>query len=93
MDAILINKEDISGKVDFVEQDVLLSKEARIMRQKKLEDAMRLGNGYKGKITLVFATNEGDRAVETTVWATTDSTVQLKGDVQIPIHSIRDVIV
>lgn len=93
MDAILINKEDIKDKVNFVQNDKLRNNETRSQLQKRLEDAMRLGNAYKGKITIVFATDEGDRAVETTVWAATENVVQLKGDVQIPIHSIKEVII
>ena len=93
MEANLIKKEDIKDKVHFVHAEVLNTDEARQERKRRLENAMRLGNGYKGKITIVFATDEGDLAVETTVWATTDSGVQLKGDVHIPIHSIREVII
>lgn len=92
MEPSTINKEDIKGKVRFPTADALSTKEAREERKKKLEKAMLLGNGYKGKIKIIFNTEEGERMVETTVWATTDSTIQLKGDVSIPIHAIRDVI-
>ncbi len=93
MEPSIINKEDIKGKVRFPAQDVLNSAEERKNRQRLLEHAMRLGNGYKGKIRIVFVTDEGERIVETTVWAATESNVQLKGDVSIPIHAIRAVIV
>lgn len=92
MEPALINKEEIKGKVRFPHSDVLSTNQAKDERKKKLEKAMLLGNGYKGKIKIVFATEDGERFVETTVWATTDTTVQLKGDVSIPIHAIRDVI-
>ena len=92
MEPFIINKEEIKGKVRFPTADVLATKEAREERKKKLDNAMLLGNGYKGKIKIIFHTDEGERMVETTVWATTDSTIQLKGDVSIPIHAIRDVI-
>lgn len=92
MEASAIKKEDIKGKVRFPHDDVLTKSEEQVERKRKLEKAMLLGNGFKGKIRIVFVTEDGDRMVETTVWATTDSSVQLKGDVSIPIHAIRDVI-
>lgn len=92
METTAINKEDIKGKVRFPNSDVLMTHEDRSERKRKLDRAMLLGNGFKGKIKIVFVTDQGDRMVETTVWATTDSSVQLKGDVSIPIHAIRDVI-
>ena len=93
MEPATINKEEIKGKVRFPSVDVLVTKEAKEERKKKLDKAKLLGNGYKGKIKIIFNTEEGERMVETTVWATTDSTIQLKGDVSIPIHAIRDVII
>lgn len=92
MNITLINKEDIRGKVEFPHDDVLLLPEEKRNREKRLHDAMTLGNAYKGKIRIVFATTEGDRAVETTVWAATEQNVQLKGDVNIPVRAIREVI-
>lgn len=92
MEPSTINKEEIKGKVRFPSSDILSSREEREERKKKLDKAMLLGNGYKGKIKIIFETEEGQRVVETTVWATTDTTIQLKGDVSIPIHAIRDVI-
>ncbi|MDX5320304.1 MAG: hypothetical protein LPK45_04405 [Bacteroidota bacterium] len=92
MGPAVINKEEIKGKVRFPNQEVLRSSQEIEDRKKKLERAMLLGNGYKGKIKIVFGTEEGDRVVETTVWATTESNIQLKGDVLIPIHAIKEVI-
>ena len=92
MEPSTINKEEIKGNVRFPGSDALSSREEREERKKKLDKAMLLGNGYKGKIKIIFETEDGQRAVETTVWATTDTTIQLKGDVSIPIHAIRDVI-
>jgi hypothetical protein len=93
MEAEKINKENIKEQVRFVHADVLSTRQERDERKRKLEQAMLLGNSYKGKIKIIFSTEEGDREVETTVWATTDSSVQLKGDVSIPIHAIRDVVI
>ncbi len=57
----------------------------------KLSDATRLGNEFKSKAAITFNTDKGLKKVETTVWLATDSHVQLKGDVIIPISSIEDI--
>jgi len=93
MKAELINKEDINESITFVNAEVFLDKDQIEARSLQLEKAMRLGNGYKGKIKIVFATSEGDKAVETTVWASTDLYVQLKADVSIPVNSIKEVLI
>jgi hypothetical protein len=93
MKAELINKEEINESITFVNAEVFLDKDQIEARSLQLEKAMRLGNGYKGKIKIVFATSEGDKAVETTVWAATDLYVQLKADVSIPVNSIKEVLI
>lgn len=91
-EALEIKKEDIEAQVHFAAAEVLVTKEAREKRIHDLEQAMLLGNAYKGKIKIVFATTEGPRFVETTVWAATEKNIALKGDVIIPVHSIIEVI-
>ena len=56
----------------------------------KLQYAVRLGNEFKGKTTIVFETTKGPRAVETTVWSVTENYLMLKGGVAIPLASIID---
>ena len=46
MEPATINKEEIKGKVRFPSVDVLVTKEAKEERKKKLDKAMLLGNGY-----------------------------------------------
>lgn len=84
----IIPKEDVN-KYHFVTYDVLDTKEARTERRQELEKAMILGNSEHVKIKIFFMTTEGLKEVETTVWATTDETVTLKGGVVIPITSIN----
>lgn len=86
----LIPKEEIN-RYKFVMNDVLQTDEERKIRQSQLEKAMILGNGYKGKIKIIFETQEGIKAVETTVWQTGQDNIMLKGGVNIPIRCIREV--
>lgn len=48
-----------------------------------------LGNGYKHKIKIGFHAIEGKFEVDTTIWATTEKYVVLKGGVSIPIQCIE----
>jgi len=86
----IIPKEDIH-KYHFVTYDVLDTNEARIERKQELEKAMILGNSEHVKIKIFFMTTDGMKEVETTVWATTDETITLKGGVVIPISSISKI--
>jgi len=92
MEAILVEKEQIAGKLEFPKHDVLSESNARLERETALQRATKLGNNYKGKIRLIFSTLSGDHVVETTVWASTEKNVQLKGGVLIPIHAIKEVV-
>lgn len=58
---------------------------------KELSYAVRLGNEFKGKTTITFATSEGPRTVETTVWSITEKYLHLKGGVILPLNSILEV--
>lgn len=88
----LITKEDIA-KYHFVHHDVLGTDEERRLRYADLSKAMILGNAHHGKIKVVFETEEGRKVVETTVWATDENEVLLKGGVTIPTKSIREVLI
>ncbi len=57
--------------------------------KKKLIEATRLGNAYKGKMRIEFEDDEGLKAVETTIWATGQKYICLKGGVWLPISRIR----
>ncbi|MFZ4862902.1 hypothetical protein ACL9RF_12010 [Sphingobacterium sp. Mn56C] len=86
MEAILIEKESIS-KYKIIAAENNRSEELR----SKLNDAQRLGNEFKAKVTLVFNTEDGPLRVETTVWSLTDKYVQIKSGVLIPLTSIISV--
>lgn len=85
-----IEKEDIP-KYQFVSYDVLEDKAERDARQADLQKAMVLGNGAQVKIAFVFQTTDGLKKVETTVWAATDASIQIKGGVSVPVHCIKEI--
>ncbi|MBS1658318.1 MAG: hypothetical protein K1X63_13775 [Chitinophagales bacterium] len=77
----------------FVNYEVLDSETEIEERKRLLDEAMILGNGEKQKVKMVFETNEGPIMVETTIWDTTDSHIELKHGVDVPICCIREVII
>lgn len=82
----LINKEDIANyKIIKATEDH--SKELR----QKLSNALRLGNEFKSKCSIDFQTSEGPKRIETTVWTLTDSYLQIKNGVVIPLNSLINV--
>jgi uncharacterized protein (UPF0248 family) len=85
-----IDKEKISGLI-FPKEEVLTSAQQRAHRQLDLEKATTLGNVEHTKIIIVFSDSEGLKEVNTTIWATTDTRIILKGGVVIPIHRIHEV--
>jgi hypothetical protein len=86
----LIAKEDIPN-FHCVTFDVLDTAEARAERKAELEKAMILGNSEHVKYKIIFTTTDGMKEVETTVWATTEDTITLKGGVVIPIAAINKI--
>lgn len=85
-----IEKENITS-LAFGNHDVLRDEQLKIQRNRKLKRAEKLGNAYKSKTKILFRSMKGLYRVETTVWATTEQYVSLKGGVLIPIHCIKSV--
>ncbi len=85
---MMIEKENI---------DTLIFSEAKLGTKelesitKKLFDAMMLGNMDHYKVKISFNTLDGIKEVFTTIWATTDRFIVLKGGRYIPINSIIEV--
>ncbi len=84
---IVIDKDSIAG-MRFPKGDVLENQKLIAERQRTLEEACRLGNEYKGKVRIVFASQDGIREVHTTIWNVSDEFVSLKSGIFIPIHCI-----
>lgn len=86
----IIEKELIS-QFHFANNDVLLTEDERKQRKENLYRAMILGNAYHAKVKITFETTDGTKQVETTVWATTEGNIVLKGGIVIPINCIWEV--
>jgi hypothetical protein len=57
-------------------------------RNKRLYLAMLMGNNFQSKVKIVFNTLEGYKEILTTVWATTEKFILLKGGNHIPLEAI-----
>jgi len=55
---------------------------------KQIEHAVRLGNAYHSKVSIVFFDDYGLKRVETTIWANGEKFISLKGGVWLPIARI-----
>lgn len=86
-----IEKECIQS-LQFKNNEVLPDPMAQALRKQDLYRGMVLGNAYKGKVKIIFQSLTGINVVDTTIWATTDKNVVLKGGLLIPICCIMEVI-
>ena len=82
----LIEKESIAVS-DIIPADQNHTEELR----GKLNSAQRLGNEFKSKADITFNTRKGPKTVNTTVWAVTESYLQLKNGIHIPLNSLIDI--
>ena len=85
-----IKKEDI-GNLHFPKKEVLSSKDHKNRRSIKLQNATRLGNIEHYKVKIIFEDSQGLKMVHTTIWATTEKNISLKGGTTIPINRIREI--
>lgn len=85
-----VQKEDVS-QLHFPSEEVLLTSEATEKRRVALEQAVVLGNTYKGKAKIIFEDGEGIKQIETHIWGLTDKRVILKQGIVIPINRILEV--
>ena len=92
MDIPVVEKEALAN-YRFVQYEVLSSQYEIDLRKVLLEEAMLLGNGEKHKVKIVFEAVDGPGIVETTVWDTTDTHIELKGGIDLPICCIWEVII
>ena len=82
-----VEKERISA-LTFVTKEVLKTKEEMAFRRYCIERAVTVGNVAKVKSRITFETVDGTYDVETTVWASTDTHIVLKGGTFVPVHAI-----
>lgn len=84
----LITKEEIS-KLHFPKEDILKSEVLIKKRDESIQRAISLGNLEHQKVTICFSDNLGEKCVETTIWAVTDTAIVLKQNTVLPINRIH----
>ena len=83
----LIEKEVISSLPFHSKSKV--EQHPKIMEQ--IKNATRLGNGYRGKVSIYFEDDDGLKFVDTTIWAHGAKFICLKGGVWLPINRIVEI--
>ena len=83
----LIEKELISALHFNTKSPV--KQHPRLMEQ--IVNATRLGNAYRGKVSIYFEDDEGLKIVDTTIWAHGAKFICLKGGVWLPISRIVEI--
>jgi hypothetical protein len=87
----LVNKEEIPN-FRFGKADVLTDLAARQKRRWDANRATVLGNGYHGKVEILFETNDGEpKRVDTTIWDCDQHYLILKSGASIPIRSVHSI--
>lgn len=84
---LLVDKETIP-LLSF--NDIVIADENPEL-ERLIEQAVRLGNAYHSKVSIVFLDDEGLKQVNTTIWAKGDKFISLKGGVWLPISRIISV--
>lgn len=84
---LLVDKESIPS-LSF--KDVVLSDKNPEL-ESQIEQAVRLGNAYRSKVSIVFLDDDGLKKVETTIWAKGEKFICLKGGVWLPISRVVSV--
>lgn len=84
---VQIEKEEV-GKLHFPKEEVLEDAKAISLRKSDVDRAITLGNLEHHKVKIYFADETGEKVVNTTIWAVTDSVIVLKQHVTIPVNRI-----
>ncbi len=86
-----IDKEQVK-LLRFSTEDVLADKQEALQRGIDLKRAEAVGASAKSNVKIFFKSYNGNSyKVEATIWAVTEKTVSLKGEIMIPIVSIYKV--
>jgi len=88
---ILIDKDQVKD-LRFPKAEVLTTIEEIVRRKEELRRALVLGNVDHNKVKIIFSDMEGEKMVETTIWAVTELRIVLKSGMVIPINRIHGII-
>jgi outer membrane protease len=84
---VLIEKEDVAS-LHFPKEEILEDTDLIAIRKSDVNRAISLGNLEHSKVKIYFADDQGEKVVNTTIWAVTDVAIVLKQLVMIPINRI-----
>jgi hypothetical protein len=84
---ILVEKEIISSLSFFSKSSI--QQHPKLLDQ--IKNATRLGNAYRGKVSIYFEDDNGLKQVDTTIWAHGAKFICLKGGVWLPINRIVEI--
>jgi len=85
-----ITKEQIP-ELECSASEVLTCDEEMEVRRASIERAAYLSKSFYLKARIIFETSKGTKEVFTTIWATTDNFIVLKGGVTLPIHCVKGI--
>lgn len=83
----LVEKE-IIGSLSFLDRTPV-KQHPDLMNQ--IQEATRLGNAFRSKVSIYFSDDQGAKRVDTTVWASGTKYICLKGGIWIPIARISEI--
>jgi len=89
--AILIDKDQVKD-LRFPKMEVLSTTDEITRRKEELRRALVLGNVDHNKVRIIFSDTEGEKMVETTIWAVTELRIVLKSGMVIPINRIHAIV-
>jgi uncharacterized protein (UPF0248 family) len=90
MEPLVIKKELILN-LSFIEDKSTVEQHPNLMQQ--ILNATLLGNNEHKKVKIIFKDDNGVKLVETTIWASGQKFICLKGGSWIPIHRILEIII
>lgn len=88
--ALEVPKEAVPA-LRFPQDPVMLHEPHRRSLERKIHQAMVLGNSEHCKCRILFKDQEGLKFVETTVWSADSDHIVLKSGIAIPIARVIDV--
>jgi len=90
MEPLVIKKELILN-LSFIEDKSTVEQHPNLIQQ--ILNATLLGNNEHKKVKIIFKDDNGVKLVETTIWASGQKFICLKGGSWIPIHRILEIII
>ncbi len=83
----LIEKETISA-LSFRDKKAV-QQHPNLLQQ--IQDATRLGNAFRSKVSIYFEDDQGVKRVDTTIWAHGSKYICLKGGIWLPIARLIEI--